>query len=263
MAKLCQHCGMESDTDAVCSWCGKDLQGGAKPATGAKAEGPQAEPVKRGPLPSWVVLAAAAVVLVVLVLGASMIALSKACAVPDAEGEWKPEQSLNKEFSLQVPPSWRFSTAGSPGSFESVKVAGGGLVAVTIYGSQTMGAIGDVSSAMARAAAPAEGGYQPVDTRAEGQLHATLELVEKKKDPKYAEEGEVTACAFAGMPAAYSGYTTVKRVGLFSVKIKGWRISCPAGDYSYDVRAFCPEKQWEKFEPIATKILAGVTKGGQ
>lgn len=263
MGKLCQHCGMESDTDRVCSWCGKNLDGDRPPGPDGKAEETQVERTKRSPLPSWVVVVVAVVVLVVLVVGASILSLSKASAVPDASGQWQAVQSLNREFSLQVPPRWDFSTAGSPGTFESVKVKGGGLAAVTIYGSQTMGAIGDASSALARAAAPPEGGEQPLERRAEGQLHATLEAVEKEKDPKYAEQGDVKPCTFAGLPAAYSGYTTVRRVGVFGVKMKGWRISCPGGDYSYDIRAFCPEKQWGRFEPIATKILAGVTKGGQ
>jgi len=191
----------------------------------------------------------------------SLVLVAEAQAPPPQPTAWQRRPSETRELIVQVPTSWQFFTCGSAGSFERVVIKTGKFTAVTIDGSQVMGTMGDVSSAAARAGAEALGDL-PLKKRAEGRLHETLCAVEKEKDPHYQEAGEMRACTFAGMPAAYSEYTTTRRVGAFTVKLKGRRLTCPAGDYSYDVRAVCPEKQWDEFEPIATRILAGVTRGG-
>lgn len=37
--------------------------------------------------------------------------------------------------------------------------------------------------------------------------------------------------------------------------MKGWRLSCMGGDFGHRVWAEAPQAQWEKFQPIAKKIL--------
>jgi hypothetical protein len=71
------------------------------------------------------------------------------------------------------------------------------------------------------------------------------------------------AWKFAAMPAAYSEFTTVKRVGLLSVPMKGWRISCFGGDFGYQVWAEAPASQWERFKPTAQKIIESARMGAQ
>lgn len=283
MDKLCKHCGLESDREDLCSWCGKPLAEAAPdakppiseapsraelepppegrrpgPHEGAAAAMMAAEAAKRT-LPAWVYWAAAVGFLILLAVVASGIGVFLACRPLAEPEEWESVQSETNKISFQAPAGWKFSTSGLEAMFDKASVRRGKLYLVRIEGSQVKGILGDISGAASRASAPAEGaGPPPLDKRAEGRLHMMLGDFETKRDPNYEEVGEMQACAVSGMPAAYSQYTTVKKVGIFSVKVKGWRITVPAGEFSYDLRAEAPAKRWEAFEPIATHIFESV-----
>ena len=213
-------------------------------------------------------------ILVVLLLGVLPGLL--ASASPAQPGQWKTVKSKTQQFTLQVPDNWRFATAGSESIYEWARVQGGKLSRVTIDGSQAKGAMGDITAAAERVETGTlemladqmglggEGAYEPdVSERGEGRLHGMLGDLAAKQDKSFKDEGDIKECTFAERPAAYSHYTTRRRVGLLNVKVKGRRITAPAGDLAYDIRAECPEKHWDKFEPIATKILESAEMGGR
>ena len=283
MPKLCPHCGMESDTDRVCSWCGKSLE------TPVPDPGPQAQeaaPAPAGPpAPGrgkhagaanalfaaerqrketvvWPYYLIGGGVLLVIIVGALVAVYLRALRPPAEPGEWKTVTSHTKILSLEVPSNWTFSTAGSSGNFEWVTVKSGGLCKVRIEGSSLKGTLGDMASAAARAATGEEGNrVLTLEERAEGRLHATLGGKEVTVDPSFKDAEDLEACQFAGLPAACSHYTAVDNAGLFGVPIKGLRITAPGGgDYAYDIRLTAPEKVWDKFEPTALKILESVTR---
>jgi hypothetical protein len=79
-----------------------------------------------------------------------------------------------------------------------------------------------------------------------------------KADPTCKEEGGMQPMTFGGLPAAASEFSTVRRVGLFAMKMKGIRISAPGGDYGWDVNITAPEKSFDSFALLATKMLASV-----
>jgi hypothetical protein len=287
MARQCKHCGMESDTDRVCSWCGKSLEAAAPAPTAAPPAGPGkaaapsgpaaggrgrhagaarallAADAKRRETPVWPAYLIGAGVLLVLVIGGFVFAFLRAQGPPAEPAEWISVTSQNKLLSLQVPSNWKFTTSGSTGTFERVKVFSGSC-RVSLEGSQIKGAMGDIAGAAARAATGPEGNLPlTLAERAEGRLHASLGEAEKKRDPAFQDQDDLTATTFAGVPAASSHYTTRKSVGLFSVQLKGLRITAPgAGDLAYDIRLVAPAKQWDKFEPTALKIMESVTRAG-
>jgi hypothetical protein len=278
MSRRCKHCGMDSDTDKVCSWCGKDLEPvtptpptGAPPAQPGQpqtAPPPQAgqrpmsrrpvQPVKRG-RPAWVYWVAAAVGLVVLAIAGCFVAAAVVSRPPAAPGDWQSVESKTKKMTLQVPANWKWSTSGSEGTFEWVTVKPGGLYVIRIKGSAVKGSIGDIGSAMQRMASGDGGGEDlGVEMRAEGALHELLGEVEKKQDRHYRGTSDMQPCTFGGKPAAYSEYSTTKRIGIATVRLKGARMSVPAGDLGYDVRIICPAAHWDTFQPHASKLLESV-----
>ena len=279
MERRCKHCGMDSDTDRVCSWCGKDLgpaapaqrPGQAPPQPGSPGPGappPQPgqrpaakrppQPVQRG-RPAWVYWVAAAGGFVVLCVVGCFVAAAIVSKPPSAPGEMQAVESKTKKMTLQVPGNWKWTTSGSEGTFEWVTIKPGGLYLISIKGSSMKGSIGDVGSAAERAMGGEEGGGAlGVEMKAEGGLHAFIGMVEDKEDPHYEEAGEMQAYAFGGKPAAYSEYTTVKRIGVATVRLKGARISVPAGDLGYDVRVICPASHWEAFKTDALRVLESV-----
>ncbi len=277
MAKKCPHCGEVSDADNICTWCNKSLvaeqppaaapgSGGAPPAAppgappaSAQSVGAAPAPTRRPlptveqPRPLWPYYAGAGVAVVVVVLVAQFLGMKTAAGPPPEPADWASKQSMTKLLSMSVPGNYKFTTSGSAGSYEQMTVKATKLCRVHVEGSGTKGAMSDVAAAMARTMGT-EGGSS-VAARGEGKFHATQGELQKKRDPKYQESGDMDAWSFAGMPAAYSEYTTVKKVGLFAVKMKGWRISCMGGDFGYQVWAEAPAAQWDKFQPVARKIL--------
>ena len=273
MGKLCPGCGMESDTDKVCSWCSKDLA--AAPAKGkpeqpapasaaakpTPAVGPAARPARqpepvKPTIPVWACVVAAGVLTIGLAIFGNFMAARKAAAPPPEPAQWKTVTSMTKLLTLQAPENWKFVTAGSSASYEQVDVTGSRFCAVRVRGSGTKGSMGDIMGASSNLARSND-----LERRPEGKLHAFLGTAEKKSDPSYEEIGSMAEATFAGMPAAYSEYSAVRKIGLCSVKVKGWRMSCSGGDLGYDIRAEAPEKQWESFQPHAKRILGSCKLG--
>jgi len=280
MAKTCPHCGETSDRDNICTWCNKPLTaqkprgeaaGGAKPgaAAGARptgaAPGAQTAPVRRKlptaqqPRPLWPYFVGAGVAIIVIALAAGFVAAKAAAGPPPEPGEWKTMESKTKLFTVQAPANYTFSSSGSSGSYEQFTVRATKLCRVYVDGTGTKGAVSDMAAAAARVSG---GDSSPnVADHGEGKFHASQGEFHQRQDPAYKEEGDMKAWSFVGMPAAYSEYTTVKKIGLVGVKMKGWRISCMGGDFGYQVWAEAPEAQWEKFQPIASKILDSAAMG--
>lgn len=275
MALRCPHCGEVSPRDDVCTKCGQAIE---QPQPGPQQPGgpggPQAAPgVQRAPRPrpavtkprrpAWVYWLAAALGLLVLGLLGGFVLAAWAAKSPPKPGEWKRVESKTRQLTVEVPSNWSFTTSGSEGTYEWATVKCGMLHTVSIKGNATRGAIGDVGAAMQQTMGGLVGGEElPTDLKAEATLHAIVGEAEKQRDRGYRETGDVKPCTFAGRPAVYSEYSTVRRFGIAAVKMKGWRMSAPAGDYGYDVRVLCPAKCWDKFEPHATQILNSVQFGG-
>ncbi len=276
MAKRCPHCGETSDADNICTWCSRSLvaeqpaapvEGGAArpsaagpgpaptrpsvaPTTGPARPKPEAVPQPR---PLWPYFVGAGVALVVVVLVAQFVAVKAAAGPPPEPADWGTQQSKTKLLSVLVPGNYKFSTSGSAGTYEQVTVKATKLCRVYVDGNATKGAMSDVSAATARMTE--DTGPATVVRSAEGRFHAAQGELHKRKDPSYAEEGQMGEWSFAGMPGAYSEYASVKKVGLLAVRMKGWRLSCMGGDYGYQVWAEAPATQWEEFQPTARKIL--------
>ena len=201
--------------------------------------------------------------MVLLILFACVLPLMSASKPPLEPTTWKQVETTTQELSLEVPANWHFVTSGASGVSEWALIQGGRLCHVTIHGdTQVLGAIGDTSSAAARSMDQGEGQLD-VTQRGEGGLHAFVGMMLAKEDRQFKEEAEVHESTFGGKPAAYSDFTTRRRVGVMGVTVKGRRMSVPAGDYGYDIRAECPAQHWEKFEPVATRILESVKMRGQ
>jgi hypothetical protein len=213
--------------------------------------------------PVWHSFALAGIVVVVVFVVLQLVCLRQAVAPPAEVSSWESVTSKTGHFKLQVPAGWKFSTAGSAGTHEEVWVRRGPVYLISLDGTGFKGAMSDISGAGARVSAGLDGGPPPLERKPEGRFHATLGGIAKHKDPHYQEEDDMQPCQFAGQPAAYSVYTTQKKAGMFTVQIKGWRISCPGTDYGYDIRAEAPAEQWDKFEPIATKLIASVQFGSK
>ncbi len=279
MARLCPHCGMESTDDKICSWCGKSLtaesppeqqaapgepsgkpSGGAAPAAGhrgAAAALVAAETARRA-TPQWPRYLAYVASIALIIVGWSVVAAKMASKPPQEAGEWQAVNSENEYLSLWVPENWQFWTSGSRGGFERVRVKSGKLCLVEIRGTQAWGALADASGTAGQ-----DAGETPFEETAIGEFHARIGGLVEQNDRHYEEQGEMQPCTFAGSRAAYSTYTTIKRFGVFAVKMKGWRISTLSrGPYAYQIRCECPERHWDQFEEIASQILGGVTVGG-
>jgi len=285
MGKTCPHCGMESDDDRVCSWCGKSLVEGAAPTEarehptqeaagivatsakppvetgharhrGAAADMMAAEAAKehRAKWPYYLAVVAS---LAFVALGWSAISLRGALQPPQEPDQWQSVSSENDYLRLQVPDNWEFTTAGSQGVFEQVTVKSGKCCVVKIRGTQTLGALADASVGSRSEDLSAT----PFEATRIGKFHAKLGAWIMEEDSNYKEE-TMQPYTFTGTRAAYSTYTTVRRTGVFAVKTKGWRITTASiGPYAYTLRAESPEKHWDSFKEIAAQIIGSVARG--
>jgi len=205
----------------------------------------------------WPYYLAAVASLAFVIFGWSAISLRGALRPPQEPGEWQSVGSENEYLHLQVPDNWEFTTSGSRGGFERVTVKSGKCCTVTIKGTQTLGAMADATVGSRSEDLSAT----PFDETRMGEFHAKLGAWVMEEDSNHKEEA-MQPCTFTGTRAAYSTYTTVRRAGVFAVKTKGWRITTASvGPYAYTIRAECPEKHWDKFQPIASKIIGSVTRG--
>lgn len=201
---------------------------------------------------SWLSYAAVAVA-VAAVLALLFVPGLLAKGPPPEPAQWRPVESATKALSLQVPANWRVSCSGSSGTYDRVRVKAARLATITIYGSQTLGAMGDISGAAVRTLTGL-----PLSKRAEGRLHTKLGELVKKTDPTYKELGQMQPCTIGGLPGAYSVYQAVRRVGLVPITVKGWRITVPVGDFSFDIRAECPSQHWTAFQPAVARLLSSI-----
>ncbi len=194
----------------------------------------------------------------VLVLGIVMaIGYSQATSAPPAPGQLQSVEAYTKEFTLQVPANWKYSTAGSKGSFAQFVLNATPLAMVKMKGSGASGALGDVSAATSRMIE----GAPSLEMSPEGKMHGLFGDIMEKEDPSFVDEQMQPAMLF-GASAAASYYTAKKSFLGVPVKMKGWRVtSGTVGDYSYNFRAECPEKHWDKFEPAVKQIAASVAQG--
>ena len=278
MSKVCKFCGMQSDDDEKCTWCKKQIggipsalqkppSGGPRPtAESARPAGPTAPatPRRRGrasaeadkkPMAMYYGIGAGALVLVLGIVIA--IGYSQATSAPPAPGEFQSVEAYTKEFTVQVPANWKYSTAGSKSSFAQFVLKATPLAMVKMKGSGASGALGDVSAATSRMLE----GTPTLAMSPEGKMHAMFGDIMKKEDPSFVDEQMQPAMLF-GASAAASYYTAKKSFLGLPVKVKGWRVtSGTVGDYSYNFRAECPEKHWDEFEPAVKQIAASVAQG--
>lgn len=82
----------------------------------------------------------------------------KAAAAPPEAGDWNTVQSMTKLLSFEVPGNWKFVTAGSSGSYEQAEARASKLCFVSVNGTGTKGALGDVAGAAARVSGTDSGG---------------------------------------------------------------------------------------------------------
>lgn len=278
MSKVCKFCGMQSEDDQTCTWCKKPIGGAPaapqKPASAAprpaadqagqpgpsapatsRRRGRAAAKADKKPMGMYYGIAAAALVLVLAV--AMAVGYSQATSAPPAPGEFQSVEAYTGEFVLQVPANWKFNTAGSKGSFAQFILKATPTTMVKMKGSGASGALGDVSAATSRML----GGTVSLEMSPEGKMHAMFGDIMKKEDPSFVDEQMQPAMLF-GASAAASYYTTKESFMGIPVKMKGWRVtSGTVGDYSYNFRAECPEKHWDKFEPVAKQIAESVAQG--
>ena len=194
-----------------------------------------------------------------------MVPKSLASKPPAEPTEWQQVQSMTGELSLEVPANWTFTTSGSGSVYEYVLVQGSKLSRVTIHGSANKGSLADISGAAASVESGLFGETPEsfgVADRGEGRLHTLIGDITAKEDKHFKETGAMQETEFRGRPAAYSDYTSLRRAGLLKGQVKGRRLTAPAGDLAYDVRAECPAQHWEQFEPIASQIIESVEAGG-
>jgi len=278
MGKTCPHCGMESDNERVCSWCGKPLIEATAPTEGrerptqeaAGAEATSAKPqvgagrgrhrgaaadmmtaeAAKDQRAKWPYYLAVVASLAFVVLGWSAISLRGALQAPQEPEEWQSASSENDYLRLQVPGNWDFTTGGSPASLEYVRIR-------RIKGTQALGAMADATAGSRHEDLSAT----PFEETRIAEFHAMLGELAKEDGSNYEEE-TMQPCTFAGTRAAYSTYTTVRRAGVFPVKTKGWRITTASiGPYAYAIRAECPEKHWDSFKENAGQIIGSAVQG--
>lgn len=204
-------------------------------------------------------------VLVATVVGLLVVGVMASGPPADPGKEWKELTSNDKSFTAWYPEGWgEPSNAGSGGTFVRVKWSGSKLCEVIVRGSSGAGSVGDMAAAKERVASAnlGPGEQLPVSQTADG---AMLEHFKNKEwlaaHADYKEAEAKFDFTFSKARAAMTEYTFTKRVGLLPVKMRGVRWATQQGDYAYHVTAEAPEKHWAAFEPVAKKIVGGVTLG--
>ncbi len=284
MGKTCPHCGMESDDERVCSWCGKPLLEEAAPTEGrerptqeaAGAEAASAKPqvgagrarhtgaaadmmaaeAAKDQRAKWPYYLAVVASLALVILGWSAISLRGALQPPQEPEEWQSVSSENDYLRLQVPSNWDVATGGSRGTLEYVQIKAAKSCLIRIKGTLALGAIADANVGSRSEDLSAT----PFDETRMGEFHAKLGAWVMEEDSNHKEEA-MQPCTFTGTRAASSTYTTVRRAGVFAVKTKGWRITTASiGPLAYTIRAECPAKHWDSFKEIAGQIIGSVAR---
>ena len=267
MATLCKKCGMESDRDDTCTWCNADLRRTEPASTAPPTQAHVAASVPEAPQrPAWLIPGiAAASGLVVLVVALIIVGVLASGPPPD-EGEWQAFTSKDGSFAALYPTGWDApQSSGSGNTFVLVVWTATKLCNVTVMGNQRAGAIGDAAAASERAARSGLGAEGvSLEMTADGSLlgyfRETADFV--KRRPGYEEGSMRHAYDFASVQSACVEYTYTKRPGrLLRVRMRGVRWASFQGAYGYHAVVEAPEKRWDKFRPMADRILRSIQFG--
>jgi hypothetical protein len=166
-------------------------------------------------------------------------------------------------WSLEHPDDWTPKASGGSGGQPPVVLFEGdgaifrmkGSIGGSMIGSmmQTGGSAG-IAMPGADDPAPAVGGAG--DETPETKIHLFQQELFKNDYKNFDETPpqKITPPFGEGRISVFTGTE-----GLFS-KVKGYRATFLANDYQYNVRAYVPEAQWEKFEPTFKRMIMSLSR---
>jgi len=164
-------------------------------------------------------------------------------------------------FHCELPEGWNNTGGGKKStSFQWVRSQKGGVM---IHGATDISssAMGDIAGSMNNMSGGDEGLTQEqIDEKA--PVNSVHKFNFKKVDPevygKYKEEGDpmkFTATLSEGRKSVFTA-----RVGT-GRKVKGYRATLLAQNNGVTFYCYCPEKDFEKFQPAFDKVLESVKHG--
>ncbi|HVJ68634.1 MAG TPA: hypothetical protein VM510_11645, partial [Caulifigura sp.] len=172
-------------------------------------------------------------------------------------------QGPEKIFSFEYPDDWTIeqSSGGTGGKPPIVLMNGDGAI-FRIKGSVGGSMVGTIAQQGGGAAIaipgqePAVGGGD--DLSPETAVH-NFQQEFFKADYKTFEEEDMKKIKTPFGEGRISIFTAQE--SFLSPKIKGYRATFMDNNYQYNIRAYVPEKQWDKFQPTFKRMIDSLARG--
>jgi len=163
-------------------------------------------------------------------------------------------------WSFEHPDDWKIEQAsgGTGGKPPVVLMSGDGAI-FRIKGSMGGSAVGSIAQATGGIAIPGadDGGAVGEDLSPETAVHEFQQQYFKADYSEFDEE-PMQKLKLPYGEARMSVFTA--KESFLSPKIKGYRVTFMDNNYQYNLRAYVPEAQWEKFEPIFKRMIMSITR---
>lgn len=164
-------------------------------------------------------------------------------------------------WSLEHPDDWKLQSSGGSGGAPPLVLMEGDGAIFRMKGSTGGSMIGTMMNP-GGGAAPDPGGAPPAigspdDLSPETGIHNFQKELFSADYDQFEEEAmkKITPPFGEGRLSVFTG-----KEGLFSPKIKGYRATFLDTNYQYNIRAYAPETQWDKFEPTFKRMIMSLSR---
>jgi hypothetical protein len=195
-----------------------------------------------------------------LLCGLLTLTLTAGCGapvkVPTSYAKHEPKEAI---FNCELPEGWTNTGGGKKStSFQWVRSQKGGCM---IYGTTDLSssAMGDIAGSFNNLAGSDEG-LTPEQMEERAPVHSVHKMNERKVDPdEYGSYKEI------GKPIKFNSALSEGRKSVFTArvlsgrKVKGYRATLLAQNNGVTFYCYCPEKDFEKFQPAFDKVLESVS----
>jgi hypothetical protein len=163
-------------------------------------------------------------------------------------------------WSLEHPEDWKPQASGGSGGAPPLVLFEGDGAIFRMKGSVGGSMIGTMmqpggSAMTVPGQEPAVG--SPEDETVESKIHMFQQELFKADYDQFEEERmqKIKTPFGEGRISVFTG-----KEGLFSGKIKGYRATFSDNNYQYNIRAYVPESQWERFEPMFKRMISSLSR---
>jgi hypothetical protein len=191
--------------------------------------------------------------------------------------QWADHTTPDQTITASLPANWHVTEGTAQGLKTRLTAQQSSLIGVSVVGSDALSFMGDISKTAsagfggastesdtempgmgaASMGMPGTGGSAADATPPEQKVHGLSRKEFEHRYPGY-KEGPKQELIVGGSPACLTEITFARRCVLINMEMRGVRITALGPQRGYSIVAYCPAQAYEDFEPVVSKLLAGL-----